>query len=136
MNDEVQLLPVGMIIVEEWQRTPAVRPNVTIDEWIVMPDHFHGIIAIHRDDADGTDASSPPPASVLRAGSLGAIIGQWKSVSTKRIRADACADFAWQTRFYDVIIRDAEMLERIRRYIAENPRRWATHQRQSAGVWM
>ncbi|HMO60188.1 MAG TPA: transposase [Roseiflexaceae bacterium] len=148
VGDKVQLSLIGAIVVEEWQRTASLRPNVTLDAWVAMPDHFHAIIAIHLNAASApTDASdlatnpvdtdhhvetprrgvsTPPPsppspfaAPTLRAGLLGAIVGQWKSAATKRIRADHCADFAWQSRFYDVIIRDAAMLAQLRRYIAE-----------------
>jgi REP element-mobilizing transposase RayT len=200
VGDKARLSPIGAIVAEEWQRTVVVRPNVTIDAWVVMPDHFHGIIAIH-DVADGADraavdgrtmgradgvddiggadraavdgrtmgradgvetprrgvstmttpsASSSPTASsspsapsarpsrpsVLPAGSLGAIVGQWKSVATKRARTAGYIDFAWQSRFYDVIIRDERGLDAIRRYIANNPRGWTADRERRAGVWM
>jgi hypothetical protein len=67
---------------------------------------------------------------------LGAIVGQWKSVATKRARAAGHVDFAWQSRFYDVIIRDDRGLDAIRRYIANNPRRWSADRERRAGVWM
>ncbi len=71
----------------------------------------------------------PPPGASPVTGntvspSLGTIIGQFKSVVTKRVRAAGYHDFAWQERFYDVIIHDARALEIIRRYIATNPQRW------------
>ena len=56
--------------------------------------------------------------------SLGSIIGQFKSKTTKRIRAAGFGGFAWQARFYDHIIRDRADLDRIRRYIQENPTQW------------
>jgi putative transposase len=172
VNGVVQLSVAGAIAAEEWQRTAAIRPNVTIDAWVVMPDHFHGIIAIHDRGAgvnDGADvdaepganvetprrgvstvtvtsspspttASSSPPSSprptTLRAGSLGAIVGQWKSVVTKQARASGYPDFAWQTRFYDVIVRDDRSLDVIRRYIANNPRCYAADRRRATNVWM
>jgi hypothetical protein len=58
------------------------------------------------------------------AGSIGAIVGQVKSVCTKRIWAAGYADFAWQPRFHDHVIRDHESLDRIRQYIANNPAKW------------
>jgi hypothetical protein len=56
--------------------------------------------------------------------SLGSIIGQFKSKTIKRIRVAGYCDFAWQTRYYDHIIRDLADLNRIRRYIQENPIQW------------
>jgi hypothetical protein len=58
------------------------------------------------------------------AGSLGAIVGQIKSVCTKRIRAAGYPDFGWQPRFYDHIIRNDAALQRIQAYIVNNPRNW------------
>jgi hypothetical protein len=62
-------------------------------------------------------------------------MGQWKSLCTKRIRAAGYHDFAWQTRFYDVIIRDAAALDRMRTYIAANPRRWTEEKGHGPGLW-
>lgn len=71
-----------------------------------------------------------PDTARLRKGSLGAIIGQFKSVCTKRIWA-ADHDFAWQARFHDEIIRDDNMLVRVREYIRNNPLQWEFDQEYS-----
>jgi REP element-mobilizing transposase RayT len=136
VDGDVALSPIGEIVAEEWVRTPEVRPNVVLDEWIVMPNHLHGIIVI-TDSPDTVGMPRPmvetPRRGVstamttggqLMAGSLGAIMGQIKSVCTKRIRAAGYPDFAWQSRFHDHIIRDEESLQRIRRYIVNNPGTW------------
>jgi hypothetical protein len=72
----------------------------------------------------------------LQAGSLGAIIGQFKAQCTKRIRMAGHDDFAWQARFYDSIIRDRAGLLRVRRYIAANPIRWERERDRPAGLLM
>ncbi|MCX7790364.1 MAG: hypothetical protein N2378_06960 [Chloroflexaceae bacterium] len=75
--------------------------------------------------ADGVRALPGAPPSPRGAGaSLGTIIGQFKSMATRRIRAAGYHDFAWQERFYDVIIHDDRALRAIRAYIAANPRCW------------
>ena len=61
---------------------------------------------------------------VLKPNSLGSIIGQFKSVCTKRIRQQGFTNFRWQTRFHDPIIRDKASLQRIRQYITDNPAKW------------
>jgi putative transposase len=143
VDDDMQLSPIGEIVAEEWQQTGQVRLNVKLDEWVVMPNHVHGIIVIIVSQlAGGTvypvmagrsrgmvetsrrDVSTGGRAR-LQAGSLGAIIGQVKSKCTKRIWTAGYTDFAWQPRFYDHIIRDEASLARIRQYIATNPARWA-----------
>jgi putative transposase len=144
----VRLTPVGEIVAEEWQKTAQIRKNVTLDEWVVMPNHLHGIVVIHEKETpqhetpqhetphrgvsteEPDDCRDVPVARLsqtlpgrLRKGSLGAIIGQFKSVCTKRIWA-AGHDFAWQSRFYDEIIDDEKSLVTIREYIRNNPLKW------------
>ena len=82
-----------------------------------MPDHLHGILIFQGE---------PLPSSHegLTAGSLGAVVGQFKQRTTKRIRAQRRPEFAWQERFFDQILRDDDALERYRVYIRENPLRW------------
>ena len=57
----------------------------------------------------------------LRAHSLGAIIGRYKSVCTKQIRRNGIPEFEWQSRFYDRIVHDADALRAVRRYIRAHP---------------
>ena len=166
-EDRVIRSKAGEIVAEEWQRTAALRRNVTLDEWQIMPNHLHGIIVICREASPGRlknevcrdaslrrlnsevrrDASSGclndavcrdaslgrlktetfqrnVSTSRLQAQSLGAIIGQFKGASTKRIRAAGIHDFAWQTRYYDHVIRNPDSLEKIRAYIRHNPLMW------------
>jgi REP element-mobilizing transposase RayT len=100
---------------------------VELDAWVVMPNHLHGIVVISGERARAPQRPShriARPVPRLRAGSLGAIIGQVKSVCTKRIRAAGHQEFAWQGRFYDHIIRDEASLDRIREYIDGNALTW------------
>lgn len=151
----MRLSPVGEIVAEEWQKTAQIRTNVFLDEWVVMPNHLHGVIVIHWNETpqpetpqrgvstEETDQCRDTPLGRLDVarldsddfkavdvttgrlckGSLGAIIGQFKSVCTKRIWA-AGHDFAWQSRFHDEIIRDDNMLDRVREYIRNNTLQW------------
>ena len=74
--------------------------------------------------------------SRLQPNSLGAIIGQIKSMCTKRIWAAGFREFGWQTRYYDHIIRDEAALHEIRHYIAHNPAQWRQDQSRTQDVWM
>jgi REP element-mobilizing transposase RayT len=51
MADQMQLSLVGEIVAEELQKTEQIRPNVALDEWVVMPNHVHGIIIIKNQPA-------------------------------------------------------------------------------------
>jgi putative transposase len=115
---DVALSAEGQIVASEWRRIPKVHPGVTLDDWVLMPDHLHGILIFTRDRNDVAEPGR------WTAGSLGAVIGQFKMRTTKRIRARRQPDFAWQERFYDQILRDDDALNRYRAYILDNPRRW------------
>lgn len=134
VDGEMRLNPFGHIVLEEWQRTALVRPHVTLDAFVIMPNHIHGIIVIN-DDANPVGATrrvapTTMTPEIVRAGpasgSVGAIVGQFKSAATKRINALRGAPRApvWQRNYYEHIIRDDESLNRIRQYIGQNPLRW------------
>lgn len=116
----VILSVAGQIVAEEWSKTPQIRANVALDVWVIMPNHLHGIIVINEVETSRRDVST----GGLQSGSLGAIVGQFKAVCTKRIWAAGYRDFRWQARFYDHIIRDDGDLNRIREYIQNNPAQW------------
>ena len=141
-DDHVILSPAGEIADDEWRKTSAVRPYVGVDEFVVMPNHIHGILIIDRDQASSPDQPSAETprrgvsTSRLASGSLGAIIGQFKSVCTKRIRDAGMSDFGWQPRFYDHVIRDEDSFDRIRQYIVDNPLKWELDTNTPENLWM
>ena len=106
------LSDLGKIVAEEWLEMARRRSHVELDAWVVMPNHFHGIVGLGSQRLHG------------RSAPLGFLIGQFKAACTRRIWAMGRHDFAWQPRFYDQIIRSDDALQRIRRYILENPSRW------------
>ncbi len=138
VNGEMILNEWGQIVWEEWFRTAHVRPYVRLydDEFVVMPNHIHGIIWIVATDTP--HEMRPPVGATRRVAptderprgplpcSLGAIIGQFKSIVTKRINARRGTPGApvWQRNYYEHIIRTERALNAIRHYIAANPRRW------------
>lgn len=73
----------------------------------------------------GGVVSTDNDSKTLSPNSLGSIIGQFKSATTKRIRKECNRDFAWQPRFYDHIIRNEKSLFAIRKHIRLNPLKWA-----------
>lgn len=137
VNSQIVLSEIGKIVFEEWKETEKKRRNVKLDSWIVMPNHIHGIIVITKKceypvetfrrnvstvrNVSGRDVST---TTKLKPNSLGSVIGQFKSVCTKKIRQMGNDEFAWQSRFYDHIIRNGQSLNNIRQYIQYNPLRW------------
>jgi len=118
-DGKIQLSSIGKIIADEWQKTITIRPNVDLDQWVIMPNHIHGIIIITK--RENVQTARRAVSTQLFPNSLGSIIGQFKSKCTKRIRVEGYAQFHWHRNFYDHIIRNNNDLARILEYIANNP---------------
>ena len=117
---------IGLIVESEWLKTAEIRHNVSTDASIIMPNHFHEILFIEEManvGATGPVAPTNKPNS-LQPNTLGSIIGQFKSVVTKKIRQSGRINFKWQRGFYDRIIRNDDELNRIRENIIYNPLKW------------
>ncbi len=135
----MRLNDLGQLIQRVWLETGKRRSRVTLDEYVIMPNHLHGILFI-QGGLNGNSVSSPPGQGravgsplrrpSLQAGSLGAILAQFKSQATKNARAKGLwgNQPLWQRNYYEHIIRDEEDLNRIREYILSNPRRWSEDQ--------
>ncbi|TMB96202.1 MAG: transposase [Chloroflexi bacterium] len=121
---QIILSSAGDIATEEWLKAPMVRPDVRLDEFVVMPNHLHGI-AILRQTSLETHLRGVSTARRVPRTTLGSLIRQFKSITTKRIWASGNREFGWQTRFHDHIIRSERSLNAIRNYILDNPRKWA-----------
>jgi putative transposase len=135
-NGEMRLSYIGEIVQAEWLRTPTIRPNVELDEFVVMPDHFHGIIILHAERNGehgqssncGGELQFAPTMTPFRSPSktIGAIIRGFKAAATKRtneLRRTSGLPL-WQRNYYEHIIRDQMELDRIREYIRLNPVKW------------
>ncbi len=99
-----------------------------------MPNHIHGIIIIKNQPVETFRRNVSTPR--LKSDSLGAIIGQFKSVCTKRIWKAGFSNFGWQTRSYDHIIREQISLENIRQYIVNNPMKWELDRHNDTNLYM
>ena len=126
INDKAQLNQYGRIVVEEWLKTKQVREFVELDTYIVMPDHFHGIIVIKD---TGTARRAPTTERFGRPveGSISTMVRSFKSAVTKHINILRCTPdkAVWQRGFYDHVIRHNEEINLVREYILNNPLRSA-----------
>jgi putative transposase len=123
-NGEMILNEIGEIVREEWERTAAVRHNVELGEYVIMPNHVHGILVFVG--ATRRVAPTTTTSQTLQPRSLGAIMAQFKSIVTKRINGlqNVSGRPVWQRNYYEHIIRNEREMDRITRYIEANPLRW------------
>jgi putative transposase len=137
-DDEVRLNDGGRLASVAWKELPSRFPTVSLDSFVVMPNHIHGIITVGAQFIAPDSVQFIAPASapynhvgiaqegaMNRAPTLGEIIRTYKAVSTRMIRQTANLEFAWQRNYYEHVVRNEESLNRIRQYILENPARWA-----------
>jgi REP element-mobilizing transposase RayT len=113
----------GLAIRDSLLELERYETGLSVDTLIVMPDHLHAILALAR--PGGADPSRD----------LGAIVGRYKSLSTRRYMLGVqdrgwprfCGRL-WQRSFYDRVIRDERECEEFREYIRTNPQRWTAAQ--------
>ena len=99
--------------------------NCEIDEYIFMPNHFHGIIIIHNSDVGNGLKPFHSDKQTEKQHNLSEIIRWFKTFSSRKIN-DSQQDFyfTWQKSFHDVIIRNQDQLDKSREYIRMNPMKW------------
>ena len=116
----MELNHFGKIVKACWLDLPNHYSNYELDYYVIMPDHFHGILII---DNSREGSKTLPNA---RHHGLSEIIRGFKSFSSKRINMLLNNEdtFHWQRSFYDRIIRNEKELFAIRQYIEQNPLRW------------
>ena len=127
VEDQVRLSHLGTVVREKWLDLPAHHPGVTLDEFIVMPNHVHGILRL-RNAETGTAGRAPTVERFGRpvANSLSTIIRSYKASVTKRVRELADHRYrVWQNKFWERVIRNDRELADIRLYIRQNPLKWA-----------
>ena len=123
LKGELQLNPAGLMVEKWWQKLASNFPTVKIDFYVVMPNHFHGIVFISEAPGTSEGGHTGPP--------LQKIIQWFKTMSTNEyihgVKEHGWQPFQgqlWQRSFYDHVIRNDESLNRIREYIKYNPQRW------------
>jgi REP element-mobilizing transposase RayT len=158
IGEKMVLSDIGKIAKQYWQEIPQHFPFVNLDEYIVMPNHLHVIVEIIknantrncRDEAMPRLKNHHYQDEALprlytgkylqmskispKSDSLSVIIGSFKSIVAKTANKQfPRIGFAWQSRFYDHIIRNEKSLNKIREYIQTNPKMWERDRNLPAG---
>jgi putative transposase len=151
IEGKMQLSEIGKIAQKYWFEIPDHFPFVILDEFVVMPNHLHGIVVINhtrdtllhgktrsvdtlhatylrnetyqQDNATHLPKNKKMQAISPKYGELSTIIRSYKSAITKDARKWN-PNFAWQSRFHDHIIRNNVSYQNIRNYIINNPKKW------------
>lgn len=130
-NGKMMLSPIGETAKNRWLDIPTQFPNLRLDEFVIMPDHLHGILIIHRvvDGHNSNETLSEHPQggfaglkNPMLHNNISRVIRWYKGRCCFEIRKISI-EFSWQPRFYDRLIRNPKEFERIRKYIRENPLR-------------
>jgi REP element-mobilizing transposase RayT len=123
VNDgKMYLSEIGKMVAKEWKKTEKIRKNVKLDQWIIMPNHLHGIIIIRNNNVEAFWNNSN--ICTKNVANLSSIIRGFKSAVTKSVYNLGYSNFSWQSRFYDHIIRNEKYLLKIREYIINNTIKW------------
>lgn len=144
-DGDVRLNHCGEIITSLWEKVPDYFPGITADAFVVMPNHFHGIVTIGdvgagsprpiQRTAEQAKGGETPP---LRNPSVGQIVGYFKYQSTKHINVlrDNPGVPVWQRNYHERIIRSDDELNAARKYIEENPLKWDMDKENPANLPM
>ena len=117
----LQATEIGKIAREFWQQIPHHFPFVELDEFIIMPNHIHGVLFFNKPDKSDWNLNQFGSQSQ----NLPSVIRAYKS-SVKRFANQNNIEFEWQNSYHDRIIRDHNEFANIREYIMNNPNKWAT----------
>jgi putative transposase len=146
-NGEVCLNKYGDIVKGQWNWLSQNFEYILLDTFIVMPNHFHGIVIINskgeftnegeniynhnnnlaasfKKDVNTNNVVTGRDPSLRKIKSLSKLVGAFKTTSSKSIHVAGLINFSWQRSFYDRIIRNEDELNKIRQYIMDNPLKW------------
>jgi len=114
----VNLNCAGRLVEKEWLAVQARFPGIVLDDFVIMPDHFHGMLFV------GTEPEVQPPR-------LERVVQAFKSITAveygRGVRAGTYPPLRralWQRSFHDRVILNENDLEVARRYVADNPAKW------------
>jgi putative transposase len=143
IDGSMQLNICGKIIQACWDNLSCHFKFVVLDTFVIMPNHVHGIIVLNKEATFNQGEAFPQdfihqPQSYCRNASplqrpngtkqrsLGAIIQNFKSISTRKINQinRSPGTPVWQRDYYEHIIRDEKALRACQQYIIENPLHW------------
>lgn len=129
-KDEMILSDAGKMIEKQWMNMPNRFQNIELDEFVIMPNHLHGIVIVNPNARADTR-----PA---RTNTIGEMICAFKSITSneyingvKNLGWPVFDQKIWHRNYYEHIIRNIVSLDNIRQYIKQNPANWKNDQLHS-----
>ena len=126
IDGEMQLNDVGRMVQSLWKELPIFYFGSEIDEFVIMPNHFHAIIILN--ESVGAIHESPLRMTAIerRNMAIPKMIGRFKMTTSKRINQIRKTPGAtvWQRNYWERVIRNEIELNAFREYIANNPLQW------------
>lgn len=134
VNKEMILNELGKIAHQLWLEIPNQFPFAKLENFVVMPDHIHGIILIDKiDEKDiGGDVINhirpnnggfAGESNPMNKENIPRIIRWFKGRCSFELRKK-CIEFEWQSLYHDILIRDEKAFQNIQRYIENNPKNY------------
>ncbi len=146
MNGEMVFNGLGGIANGYWKKIPDHFPDVILDEFIIMPNHIHGILFLQKSTINiprrdkkffvsTNNQTKQKPSKHGTSRTIGSIVRGFKIGVTKYARENTNIYDVWQRNYHDRIIRNDNELNRIREYIINNPQMWECD-RNNQGLWI
>jgi REP element-mobilizing transposase RayT len=129
VQGEMEMNELGKMTEKYWKGIPNHFPDVVLDEFVIMPNHIHGVLFLFPSVETKNFLSLQTPLhNHGTRRTIGSIIRGFKIGVTKYVHAETNNDLflpvVWQPNYYDRIIRNEDELNRVREYIFLNPKRW------------
>jgi len=136
IDGEMVLNNLGKIVKDEIIKTSEIRDIIDIDKYVIMPNHVHLIIIINEGSRTARRAATIEHYGKPVANSIPTIIRSFKSAITRSIHLILGKNdqIIWQRNYYEHIIRNEHELNKIRRYIFNNPPKWEYDQENRNGL--
>lgn len=125
-NEQLILSDIGVIAKAHWEAIPQHYAHVKLHEFVIMPNHIHGVIELYYGENNLTTFKHRTLNQFAKpiSGSISMIINQYKGGVRRWCKYHGYPEFRWQGRFYDHVIRNQEAYWAICRYIRNNPAKW------------
>lgn len=128
---------LGEIVRSEWHKSATIRPEIRLWEFVVMPNHLHGIVEFERKDNDANGRLHLQEYhSPRHPHSLSSFVAGFKATTTRVINTFRGTPGAqvWQANYYEHVIRSEKALLAIAEYIANNPLKWELDRDNPANI--